>query len=204
MGHGTHVAGTVAGNQFGVAKEANIITVKRSTPVSVGIAAIEFVVEEKRRKPNRPMVATMSWGALFRQSTNDAVNAANRAGIVMIASAGNEGTDACTRSPASADGAITVGATNQDDSRRNSSGFGSCIAIFAPGTGIRSASSSSDRESEVKSGTSMVCCKRGILFSFFSFLFGWLSTGVHLFTTIVFFSFCVCVSRPTIYPVLDE
>ena len=75
----------------------------------------------------------------------------------MIVAAGNGDTNACTRSPASAPSAITVGATTIDDERSSFSNFGSCVDIYAPGSGITSASHNCDCCTTVKSGTSMAC-----------------------------------------------
>jgi len=106
----------------------------------------------------KPAVASMSLGGPKSTAENYAVRTMNQAGITVVVAAGNENTDACTKSPASAANAITVGSTQQRGDRRSSfSNYGSCLKIFAPGSDILSASHRSDSSGVTQSGTSMAC-----------------------------------------------
>jgi cation transporter-like permease len=155
-GHGTHVAGTIAGATYGVAKNAIILSHRalncagQGTTSSV-IGAIDAVAADLRR----PAVANMSLGGSPSSALDDAVRSGITAGVTFVLSAGNSGADASTSSPARVAEAITVGATTPDDVRAGFSNFGPLVDVFAPGTGIISAGISSDTASASLSGTSM-------------------------------------------------
>lgn len=150
-GHGTHVAGTVGGTSFGVAKKTTLIAVKvldcdgSGTNTGV-ISGIQWVANQHKTK-NDTAVANMSLGGGKSTAINNAVAAAINAGVTMVVAAGNENTDACTTSPASEPLAITVGATNMGvsntgadlDVRASFSNYGHCVSVFAPGQAITSA-----------------------------------------------------------------
>jgi subtilisin family serine protease len=158
--HGTHVAGIVGGQTFGVAKNVDLVAVKvldndGSGPYDVIFAGIDYVIEQKIASSQTPMVINMSLGGPSTSFMNDAVQAAVNNGIVVVVAAGNNGSDACRISPASARSAITVGSTTMEDKKSSFSNIGRCVDIFAPGSSIRSASSSSNDASVVFSGTSM-------------------------------------------------
>ncbi|ORX47755.1 hypothetical protein DM01DRAFT_1338981 [Hesseltinella vesiculosa] len=103
--------------------------------------------------PMTKSIVNLSLGALYSQACNDAIEQILRLGIHVTVAAGNYGEDACMYSPGSTPGAVTVGATNQDDSIAYYSNFGTCVDIFAPGTSITSTSPSNS--STTRSGTSM-------------------------------------------------
>jgi len=165
-GHGTHVAGTVGGTKFGVAKKTNLIAVKVLTCAGSGsntgvINGINWVASDYKAK-KKPSVANMSLGGTFSSATNNAVNAAVTAGVVMVVAAGNDKSDACNYSPASATSAISVGATytdasgmSQQDERASFSNFGTCVTLLAPGQMIDSAWHTSPTATKTISGTSM-------------------------------------------------
>jgi subtilisin family serine protease len=157
-GHGSHVAGTVAGNTFGFANQATIVPVRvldcfGSGSTSGVIGGINWMINH--HVAGQPAVANLSLGGAYDYATNDAIERAVADGITVVVAAGNESTDSCSKSPASAPNAITVGATASDDSRAFYSNFGACIDIFAPGSSIISAGISSTTATAQMSGTSM-------------------------------------------------
>ena len=135
-GHGTHVAGTIGGTQYGVAKNANIIlhAVRAFNCAGTGsmsdiLEAYDWVIEQCI---NKTCVANGSFGRQVSQLSNDGAASLVDAGIVYAVAAGNDDVDACGKSPASAQGVITVGATTKDDDRSGNSCYGKCVEIFAP------------------------------------------------------------------------
>ncbi len=155
-GHGTHVAGTAAGTEFGIAKNANLYPVRVLDCAGAGstsgvIAGIDWVVENA----SGPSVANMSLGGGAQDAMDVAVRNAIDQGITMVVAAGNNNADACFTSPARVREAITVGATSENDDRAGFSNFGTCVNIFAPGDGITSAWIGSDDATNTTSGTSM-------------------------------------------------
>lgn len=165
-GHGTHVAGTVGGRLYGIAKGVKLIAVKVLNCQGSGtwtgvVQGIEWVTNA-HRSSGRKSVANMSLGGGYMQSVNDATTASVNAGVVHAVAAGNSNADACNSSPASATGAICVGSTAlvargdaQIDERSSFSNWGPCTKVFAPGTAIKSAYHTSDTATTTMSGTSM-------------------------------------------------
>jgi subtilisin family serine protease len=156
-GHGTHVAGTVAGTTYGVAKSATLVAVRVLDCAGSGfsssvVAGINWAVASH---PGGPGIINLSLGGGANSAVDDAVAAATRAGLVVVAAAGNSGADACNFSPARAPSAITIGATDKNDSRASYSNFGSCVDMYAPGTGITSTWISGTSATRTISGTSM-------------------------------------------------
>ena len=145
-GHGTHVAGILGGKNFGVAKDVNIVSVRvldcnGSGSVSNVVAGINYVTGIKRANPGKAMVANMSLGGGANASLDQAVRDSITAGIPYAIAAGNgnifgSGQDACNVSPARVATALTVGATDTNDTRTTWSNYGSCVDIYAPGNNI--------------------------------------------------------------------
>ena len=161
-GHGTHVAGTIGGSSYGVAKAVTLIAVRvldcdGSGTTAQVVAGLDWVTAD--HPAGVPAVANMSLGGDADQAIDDAVAGAIADGVSVSVAAGNEDTDACTRSPARAPAAITVAATGgyfgSNDERAYFSDYGSCVDIFAPGVEIESAFNDSDTATESLSGTSM-------------------------------------------------
>jgi subtilisin family serine protease len=157
-GHGTHVAGTVGGSTYGVAPSASLISVRvldcaGAGSVSGVIAGLDWVINDH---VSGPAVINMSLGAGKSASLESAVDRAYNDGITVVSAAGNSNVDACTNSPGGnkASG-LTVGATTITDARASYSNFGSCLDLFAPGSGIVSAGITSTTASATLSGTSM-------------------------------------------------
>ena len=138
-GHGTHVAGIIGSNTYGVAKNSNLFSIRvfgcgTLTSLSNILAGMEWVIENAEL----PAVANLSLGGGTSTTQDDLVQAMVDAGIVVVVSAGNDNADACDASPARAPNAITVASSTSDDSRASTSNFGSCVDLFAPGSDILS------------------------------------------------------------------
>jgi subtilisin family serine protease len=158
QGHGTHVAGTVAGTRYGVAKKATIVPIRvlgcsGSGSFSLFITAMDWIIAN--HPAGTPGVMNASLGGGKYQLANDAVQKLFAAGITPVLAAGNENTDACSRTPASTPNAITVGASTNADSRASFSNFGDCVDVFAPGVGIMSNNYVDTATGRSLSGTSM-------------------------------------------------
>jgi subtilisin family serine protease/subtilisin-like proprotein convertase family protein len=158
-GHGTHVAGTLGGEDHGIAKDVSLVGVRvldcagEGTTADV-IAGVDWVTAHHQQ--GEPAVANVSLGGGFSQAVNDAVSASVADGITYAVAAGNDtGVDACTRSPASTPAALTVGATTSADARASYSNVGTCLDLFAPGSSITSAWHDADTATNTINGTSM-------------------------------------------------
>ena len=155
-GHGTHVAGTIGGSTYGVAKSSlprgvRVLDCNGSGSNSGVIAGVDWV----RNNFIAPAVANMSLGGGISSALDTAVNNLSNAGVPIAVAAGNSNANACNSSPARAANAITVGSTTTTDARSSFSNFGTCLDIFAPGSGILSSYFSSDTATATLSGTSM-------------------------------------------------
>ena len=157
-GHGTHVAGTVGGSTYGIAKGVTLVAVRVLDCAGSGtnsgvIAGVDWVTAD--HVAGAPAVANMSLGGGASTALDDAVNRVITDGVAMAVAAGNDNTNACNGSPARVPAAITVGATTNTDARSSFSNFGTCLDIFAPGSSITSAWYTSTTATNTISGTSM-------------------------------------------------
>jgi subtilisin family serine protease len=155
-GHGTHVAATLGGATFGVAKDVTLHAVRvlgcdGTGTVSGVVAGIDWVTAQELL----PAIATLSLVAAPSPALDAALEGSIAAGVSYAVAAGNDGGDACSLSPARVPAALTVGASTADDRVEPSSNQGSCVDLFAPGQDVRSAWWTSDTATALLSGTSM-------------------------------------------------
>ncbi|EAW10612.1 S8 family peptidase [Aspergillus clavatus NRRL 1] len=160
LGHGTHVAGTIGGKTYGVAKQTNLLSVKvfegRTGSTSVILDGFNWAANDIVSKGRKGKAAiNMSLGGGYSYAFNNAVESAYEQGVLSVVAAGNEGVDASNSSPASAPNALTVGATNKSNARASFSNYGKVLDIFAPGQDILSAWIGSTTATNTISGTSM-------------------------------------------------
>ncbi|MEW2811518.1 S8 family peptidase [Streptomyces massasporeus] len=155
-GHGTHVATTIAGTTYGVAKKAKIVGVRVLNNSGSGttagvIAGIDWVTQNH----SGPSVANMSLGGGASATLDTAVRNSIASGVTYAVAAGNSSTTASSSSPARVAEAITVGATTSTDAKASYSNYGSALDIFAPGSSITAGWHTSDTATNTISGTSM-------------------------------------------------
>jgi subtilisin family serine protease len=155
-GHGTHVAGTVAGTSYGIAKQAHIVAVRvlnnaGSGTITQVVAGIDWVTANAQK----PAVANMSLGGSANTALDTAVRNSIASGITYAVAAGNSNIDASSQSPARVSEALTVGATTITDARASYSNYGPILDLFAPGSSITSAWKTNDTSTNTISGTSM-------------------------------------------------
>ena len=155
-GHGTHVAGTIGGATFGVAKKVKLVAVRvldcaGSGSYSSVIAGVDWVTAHH----TGASVANMSLGGPISQALEDAIANSIKSGVTYALAAGNDNQSACLSSPSRMKQAIKVGSVTKLDARSSFSNFGDCVDIFAPGSDIESAWDTSPAATNTISGTSM-------------------------------------------------
>lgn len=161
-GHGSHVAGIIGGQTFGVAKHVSLLGVRVLNCRGMGtwsdvIDGVNFVTWHHREPAQQgvPAVANMSLAGGTNRAAEAAVRNSIRSGVTYVVAAGNSNSDAANYSPAALPEAITVGATSQNDARADFSNYGPGLDLFAPGVGIPSAWIGSDLMIATATGTSM-------------------------------------------------
>ncbi|KAF9429307.1 serine protease [Entomortierella beljakovae] len=165
-GHGTHCAGTIGSRAYGVSKKAKIVAVKvlrsnGSGTMTDVVGGVDYAITahkelaKKQGKSYKGSVANMSLGGGKSRPLDDAVNNAVASGLHFAVAAGNDNRDACNYSPAAAENAVTVGASNLRDQKAPFSNFGKCVDIFGPGVDIESTWIGSSTARRTISGTSM-------------------------------------------------
>lgn len=155
-GHGTHVAGTIGGSTYGVAKGVllrgvRVLNCSGSGSWSGIIAGMDWV----RVNHIKPAVANMSLGGGFSSSVNSAANNLSNAGVFVAVAAGNSNANSCNFSPASASNVTSVMSSTSSDAKSSFSNWGSCAHLYAPGSSITSAWHTSNTATNTISGTSM-------------------------------------------------
>jgi subtilisin family serine protease len=155
-GHGTHVATTIAGSTYGVAKKAKVVAVRVLDNAGSGttagvIAGIDWVTDNH----SGPSVANLSLGGGASTTLDTAVRNSIASGVTYAVAAGNSSANASSYSPARVTEAITVGATTSADARASYSNYGSVLDLFAPGSSSTAGWYTSDTATNTISGTSM-------------------------------------------------
>ncbi|HZI98560.1 MAG TPA: S8 family peptidase [Actinomycetales bacterium] len=155
-GHGTHVAGTVGGETYGVAQDVALVAVRvlgcnGSGSNSGVIAGVDWVTANH----SGPSVANMSLGGVSSTALDTAVRSSIASGVTYSLAAGNDNANACNGSPNRVGEGLTVGSTTSGDQRSSFSNYGSCVDLFAPGSSITSAWYTSNTATNTISGTSM-------------------------------------------------
>jgi subtilisin family serine protease len=155
-GHGTHVAGTIGGAEYGLANAVNIVPVRvlgddGSGTTEQVVAGIDWVTQNHQG----PSVANMSLGGGADEALDTAVQNSIASGVTYAVAAGNESADASGSSPARVAEAITVAASDINDAQAEFSNFGEIVDIYAPGVDITSAWNTDDQATDTISGTSM-------------------------------------------------
>ncbi len=156
-GHGTHVAGTIAGSTYGVAKSTRVVAVRVLDCAGSGfsssvVAGINWVTQSH---PGGAGIINLSLGGSANTAIDSAVASATAAGLTVVVAAGNSSADACSSSPARAPSALTIGAIDRADTQASYSNYGSCVDLWAPGTNITSAWIGGSSATRTISGTSM-------------------------------------------------
>lgn len=162
-GHGSHIAGVIAGANVGIARNANITCIKAFNKYGNGaatdtISAVEYVIEQKLQNSSIPFIVNLSYSALTGTAISpldEMVYAASARGIVFVVSAGNAGVNSCLFSPSKAGQAFTVAASTKKDTLEADSNIGPCVELIAPGHQIVSAGIESKSDYEALNGTSM-------------------------------------------------
>ncbi|MCM8555298.1 S8 family peptidase [Streptomyces sp. STCH 565 A] len=155
-GHGTHVATTIAGTTYGVAKKAEVVAVRvldnNGSGTTAGvIAGIDWVTANH----SGPSVANLSLGGGASTTLDNAVRASIASGVTYAVAAGNSAANASSYSPARVTEALTVGATTNTDARASYSNYGAVLDLFAPGSSITAGWNTGDTATNTISGTSM-------------------------------------------------
>ncbi|MEV0188010.1 S8 family peptidase [Kitasatospora purpeofusca] len=156
LGHGTHVAGTIGGKDYGVAKGVRLVSVRvtpcnNSIPTSSIVSAADWIT----RNAVKPAVVNMSINGGVSPTEDKAIRNSIASGVTWVVSSGNQNADACRNSPGDIAEALVVNNSTSADERRSDSDWGSCTDLFAPGTDITSAWNSGDNDSHRLTGTSM-------------------------------------------------
>lgn len=159
-GHGTHVAGTIAGKTYGVSKKASVVAVKvfqgSQSTTAIILQGFNWAVNDIISKGRTTKsVVNLSLGGGYSAAFNNAIQSASSSGVLSVIAAGNEAQNAANVSPASAPSAVTVGAIDSNWAIASYSNYGTVLDIFGPGSAVLSAWYTSNSATNTISGTSM-------------------------------------------------
>ncbi|MBA3746855.1 MAG: S8 family peptidase [Solirubrobacterales bacterium] len=188
-GHGTHVAGTIAGTTWGVAKGALIRGVKvlgcdgRGSYADI-IEGIDWV----RANAIKPAVANMSLGGGYSSAVNTATNNLSNSGVLVAVAAGNDNLNACNYSPASAANAFTTASSTRYDQKSSFSNYGACVDGYAPGSNIKSSTlgggsgwmSGTSMASPHVAGVGALLCSYGATYCTPSYITSWIKNNATI------------------------
>jgi len=157
-GHGTHCAGSAGGRNAGIASQVRLHSVRVLNAQGSGtnadvISGVNYVANNQQ--PNACDIASMSLGGGYSAALNTACLNAVKKGVVIVVAAGNSNVDCVGTSPASADGVMTVAASDKNDNPASFTNFGNCVEVFGPGVSIKSSWYTSTTAYSTLSGTSM-------------------------------------------------
>jgi len=159
LGHGTHVAGIIGSSEFGVARGVKIVSIKVTDNCGGGVTSKNLVAGIDKiistHKAGTPGVVNISITIGKDKLVDSAIDRLYSAGLLPVVAASNVGSDACLFSPSGASRAFTVGGINKNDYRTNTSSWGNCVDIFAPGGLIVSENLNDPNGSRTMTGTSM-------------------------------------------------
>ena len=158
-GHGTAVASLVGGKTYGKAKKTNLYSVRvlrcdTTAPWGIVLDGLNFVNEVIRKRGHNAIVVLAHSGS-HSQAINEAIQKLNQKNVIVITAAGNNGNNACHNTPANSQHTITVGSTDRNDKIAETSNYGPCVDLFAPGENIIAASNECDSCTEVTSGSTL-------------------------------------------------
>lgn len=153
-GHATHMAGTVGGATYGVAKEVALAGVRVLDCTGTGTtAAVVAGIDHVTAVHDGPSVVEYTLGGPVNQAINDAIRASIAQGVVYVGPAGSSSGDACATTPASVAEMLVAGAATSTDARAPFSNHGQCVDVYAPGVNITSASTAGPAAVATWSGT---------------------------------------------------
>ncbi len=141
--HGTAMASIMTGKTLGVLPDAEIYDVtvlpcdsNKTGAASSLVEAFEWIIKrEQKYTDHAKIIINLSLIGPKAQDINDWINLlVDKYKVIVVVAAGNQSKNACDYSPASAQRAITVAASDKDDKLAKLSNNGACVDMLSPGT----------------------------------------------------------------------